>query len=72
MNNLKSKKYDFSYRQRNFPLVGKDSSKSNWNLILFSMGRWIAEEVAAIAEVRKRAAKELALSPQFPEGKLMW
>lgn len=35
------------------------------------MGRWIAEEVAAIAEVRKRAAKELALSPQFPEGKFV-
>lgn len=33
--------------------------------------RWIAEEAAAIAEVRKRAAKELALCPQFPEGKLL-
>ena len=30
--------------------------------------RGIAEEEAAIAEVRKRAAKELAACPQFPEG----
>jgi hypothetical protein len=30
--------------------------------------RWIKEEEDAIAEVKKRLAKELSSCPQFPEG----
>lgn len=31
------------------------------------MSRWTSEEAAAIAEVRKRASKELELCPKYPE-----